>query len=191
MTIQTSDTPYLPGHLLVAMPGMPDPRFAKTVIYMCAHNAEGAMGLVINRAMEDISFSDMLEQLGIEFGAEANRISVQFGGPVEQGRGFVLHSPDYTHESTLLVEGGVSLTATVDILKVMAEGEGPDKSLLALGYAGWGPGQLDTEILQNGWLSVEADPDIVFDPDLDAKWQKALAKLGIDLSLLSEEAGHA
>lgn len=191
MTIQTSNSPYLVGHLLVAMPGMPDPRFAKAVIYVCAHNEEGAMGLVINRAMEDISLSELLEQLGIAAVPTADAISVQFGGPVEQGRGFVLHSPDYVHDSTLVVDGQVALTGTVDILQAIAEGSGPQKSILALGYAGWGPGQLDSEILENGWLSVEADPDLVFEGDLDAKWQSALTKLGIDLSLLSEDAGHA
>lgn len=191
MTIQTSNSPYLVGHLLVAMPGMPDPRFAKAVIYVCAHNEEGAMGLVINRAMEDISLSELLEQLGISTVPKGDAISVQFGGPVEQGRGFVLHSPDYVHDSTLVVDGQVALTGTVDILQAIADGSGPQKSILALGYAGWGPGQLDSEILENGWLSVEADPDLVFAGDLDAKWQSALTKLGIDLSLLSEEAGHA
>ncbi|MCR4378816.1 MAG: YqgE/AlgH family protein [Rhodospirillales bacterium] len=191
MTIQTSDTPYLAGHLLVAMPGMPDPRFAKAVIYMCAHNDEGAMGLVINRAMADFTFPDLLKQLGIAAAADTPSISVQFGGPVEQGRGFVLHSSDYVHESTLVVDADVALTATVDILKAIAHGKGPSHSLLALGYAGWGPGQLDAEILQNGWLSVKADPGIVFNANLSAKWQQALSKLGIDLSLLNENAGHA
>ena len=191
MTIQTSNSPYLAGHLLVAMPGMPDPRFAKAVIYMCAHNDEGAMGLMINQPMADFTFPDLMEQLGIAAGTDTSSITVQFGGPVEQGRGFVLHSPDYVHESTLVVDADVALTATVDILKAIAHGHGPAHRLLALGYAGWGPGQLDAEILQNGWLSVKADPNIVFNADLNGKWQQALTKLGIDLSLLSEEAGHA
>ena len=191
MTIQTSDSPYLVGHLLVAMPGMPDPRFAKAVIYMCAHNDEGAMGLLINRPMADFTFPDLLEQLNIPSCADTAQIRVQFGGPVEQGRGFVLHSPDFVHESTMVVDTDVALTATVDILKIIAKGGGPSKRLLALGYAGWGPGQLDAEILQNGWLSVKADADIVFNADLNGKWTQALNKLGIDASLLSEDAGHA
>lgn len=192
MTIQTSDSPYLAGHLLVAMPGMPDPRFAKAVIFMCAHNDEGAMGLVINQPMAEFTFPELLEQLGIEGTAkDETPIAIQAGGPVEQGRGFVLHSPDYVHESTLVVDDEVALTATVDILKAIANGNGPSQRLLALGYAGWGPGQLDEEILQNGWLSVKADQDIVFKADLGDKWQRALSKLGIDLSLLNENAGHA
>ncbi|MBF0247412.1 MAG: YqgE/AlgH family protein [Alphaproteobacteria bacterium] len=191
MTILTSDTPYLAGHLLVAMPGMTDPRFTKTVIYLCAHNEEGAMGLVINQPMEDLTFPDLLEQLGMFITDPAANIEIQTGGPVEQGRGFVLHSPDYLHDTSMVVDESVVMTGTLDILRAIAEGHGPKRRLLALGYAGWGPGQLDREILQNGWLSVPADPDIVFDDDLEHKWLRALAKLGIDLSLLSEEAGHA
>lgn len=192
MTIQTSDSPYLAGHLLVAMPGMPDPRFAKAVIFMCAHNDEGAMGLVINQPMVEFTFPELLDQLGIQSEApETEPIAIQFGGPVEQGRGFVLHSPDYVHESTMVVDDEVALTATVDILKAIATGHGPSQRLLALGYAGWGPGQLDAEILQNGWLSVKADPDLVFNADLGDKWSRALAKLGVDLSLLNENVGHA
>lgn len=191
MAIKTSDTPYMVGHLLVAMPTMPDPRFAKSVIYMCAHNDDGAMGLVINRPMADFTFPDLLEQLNISARADTSSINIQFGGPVEQGRGFVLHSPDYRHETTMVVDDGVALTATTDILKAIADGHGPARKLLALGYAGWGPGQLDQEILQNGWLSVEADPDLVFEGDLSTKWQGALDKLGIDLSVLSDAAGHA
>lgn len=191
MPIETSDTPYLAGHLLVAMPGMPDPRFAKSVIFVCAHNADGAMGLVINQSIEDITFPDLLEQLNIPTGEDTPPITIQFGGPVEQGRGFVLHSADYINETTMVVDDGVALTATLDILKDIARGAGPRQTLLALGYAGWGPGQLDEEILQNGWLSVKADTDIVFDTTIAKKWNRALDKLGIDLSLLSEEAGHA
>lgn len=182
---------YLAGQLLVAMPGMQDPRFEKTVIYMCAHNADGAMGLVVNRAMESVSFPDMLEQLGIKTGGCDDKINIHFGGPVESGRGFVLHSRDYLKDATMVVDQDVALTATVDILKAIAGGEGPRQSLLALGYAGWGPGQLDTEIKSNGWLHVAADSDLVFGPDQDAKWQRAMDKIGIDPLMLSEDAGHA
>ncbi|MBX3516100.1 MAG: YqgE/AlgH family protein [Rhodospirillales bacterium] len=181
----------LVGQLLVAMPGMSDPRFARTVIYMCAHSAEGAMGLVVNRAFEQISLAELLQQLEIDATAVDDKVPVNFGGPVETGRGFVLHSPDYMREGTLVVTEGVSLTATVDILKAIASGSGPRRHLLALGYAGWGPGQLDSEILANGWLHVDADEELVFGPALDQKWDRAMAKLGINPMLLSDAAGHA
>ena len=142
--------PYLEGQLLVAMPTMADPRFAHTVIYMCAHSEDGAMGLVVNKLLESLSFSDLLEQLEIEPAQESKPIPVHFGGPVEAARGFVLHSTDYTHEATMQVDDGFSLTATIDVLKAMAEGRGPRLSMLALGYAGWAPGQLDREIQENG-----------------------------------------
>ena len=191
MTIQTSKSSYFSGQLLVAMPTMPDPRFAQTVIYVCAHNEDGAMGLIINRAMEEVTFPDLLEQLGIELLDPRAAIRVHSGGPVEVERGFVLHSPDYVHESTLVVDGQVALTATVDIVKAIAEGRGPEKRLLTLGYAGWGPGQLDNEILENGWLSVSASPEIVFGLNPDSKWEDALHSMGIDALMLSEDAGHA
>lgn len=181
----------LVGQLLVAMPGMSDPRFARTVIYMCAHSAEGAMGLVVNRALEQISLAELLQQLEIDATAVDDKVAVNFGGPVETGRGFVLHSPDYMREGTLVVTEGVSLTATIDILKAIASGSGPRRHLLALGYAGWGPGQLDSEILANGWLHVDADEELVFGPALDQKWDRAMAKLGINPMLLSDAAGHA
>lgn len=185
------DGASLSGQLLVAMPGMTDPRFTQTVIYMCAHNADGAMGLVINRTIESLTFPDLLEQLGIENVGLGDPISIHFGGPVESGRGFVLHTADYVQEATMVVDGSVALTATVDILKVIANGGGPKRRLLALGYAGWGPGQLDAEIKANGWLNVAADEDLLFGDDLDAKWTQAMAKIGIDPRLLSDEAGHA
>ena len=181
----------LVGQLLIAMPGMSDPRFARTVIYMCAHSAEGAMGLVVNRALEQISLAELLQQLEIDATAVEDKIAVNFGGPVETGRGFVLHSPDYMREGTLVVTAGVSLTATIDILKAIASGNGPRRHLLALGYAGWGPGQLDSEILANGWLHVDADEELVFGAELDRKWDRAMAKLGINPMLLSDAAGHA
>ena len=182
---------YLDGQLLIAMPTMGDPRFQKTVIYMCAHSARGAMGLVVNKAIDQISFPDLLQQLKIDAEQPSEHIRVHFGGPVETGRGFVLHTADYRQEATLVVGEDVALTATVDILKAIAGGKGPRRSLLALGYAGWGPGQLDQEIQANGWLTADADSDLVFGTNLDVKWPRAVAKLGIDLSHLSSEAGHA
>ena len=178
------------GQLLVAMPGMQDPRFEKTVIYVCAHSTEGAMGLVVNKPCEEITFPDLLEQLGIEEYGASNRIDLHFGGPVESSRGFVLHSPDYLRDASQVVDEGVALTATIDILKAIASGVGPSRSLLAIGYAGWGPGQLDTEILNNGWLHVDADNDLVFGNDLGIKWEQAMRKIGIDHRMLSDEAGH-
>ncbi len=182
---------FLTGHLLIAMPQMEDPRFRRSVIYMCVHNADGAMGLVVNRLFEALTFPDLLEQLNIAMGPRTKQIRVHFGGPVEAGRGFVLQSDDYVREGTLVVNTGFALTATVDILKAIASGEGPEQSLLALGYAGWGPGQLEAEIGANGWLAVAADPPLVFDADLEGKWSKALAKIGIDLTTFAGDAGHA
>ncbi len=181
---------YMTGRCLIAMPGMPDERFDKTLIYMCAHSPEGAMGLVINKPMSNISFPDLLEQLEIS-PPDGEGIEVLFGGPVETGRGFVLHSPDYVHDATLIVDDEVALTATVDVLRAIAGGEGPRQSLLALGYAGWGPGQLDDEIKANGWLSVDADTHLLFDTSIEDKWHRAMAKLGIDPIMLSDTAGNA
>ena len=182
---------YLTGQLLIAMPNMRDPRFTRTVIYVCAHNADGAMGLVVNRLVGSVTFPDLLKQLGIDTDATSEEIRVHFGGPVESGRGFVLHSGEYHHDSTLQVAEQMALTATIDILQDMAKGCGPRRSLLALGYAGWGAGQLDAEIQSNGWLNVAADDRLVFDENLDSKWERAIAKLGVDPALLSSEAGHA
>lgn len=182
---------YLTGQLLVAMPGIGDERFDKTVIYLCAHSDEGAMGLVVNREIDSLTFPDLLEQLNIEPDPGAQSIQVQFGGPVESGRGFVLHSPDYVQDGTLVVDNAIALTATVDILRAIADGDGPKNTMLALGYAGWGPGQLDMEIRSNGWLHVPADEDLVFGGDLEQKWERAMTKIGIDPRMLSDVAGHA
>ena len=182
---------YLAGHLLIAMPQMEDPRFAHSVIYMCAHTSDGAMGLVVNKLVENVSFPDLLEQLSIHTGPVDREIRVHFGGPVETGRGFVLHSADYVQDATLMIDERVALTATVDILKAIAEGGGPDHSLLALGYAGWAPGQLELEIQANGWLSCTADTDLVFGSPLDNKWERAMAKIGIDLDKLGTLSGHS
>jgi putative transcriptional regulator len=191
MTTTEPSQSTLTGQLLVAMPQMADPRFARSVVYLCAHSADGAMGLVVNRLIDSLSFQGLLEQLGVEACPGAGNMPVHFGGPVESSRGFVLHTSDYVQDSTLVIDDDISLTATVDVLKAIARGDGPRHRVLALGYAGWAPGQLDAEIQANGWLLVPADLDLVFGFDNDSKWQRSIAKLGIDLSLLSSEAGHA
>ncbi len=187
----TSNSGYLEGQLLVAMPQMTDPRFAKSVIYMCAHSADGAMGLVVNKRISSITFPDLMRQLDIDAGPSTEHICVHFGGPVESERGFVLHSDDYAQESTLRIDGGVALTTTIDVLRAIANERCPRRSLLALGYAAWAPGQLDAEIQANGWLHVASDEELVFGADLDGRWDKAMAKLGIDPAALSGAAGHA
>jgi putative transcriptional regulator len=195
----SSDQGYLDGQMLVAMPGMVDERFQRAVIYLCAHSAEGAMGIVINRKAADLSFPDLLVQLGIiqegeaiRLPHQAERMSVLMGGPVETSRGFVLHTPDFfLDESTLPIDDGICLTATVDILRAIAAGKGPQSAVLALGYAGWSPGQLESEIQANGWLNCPADPGLIFGAPLDAKYDLALRSIGIDVTMLSSEAGHA
>ena len=182
---------YFTGQLLIAMPGMRDEQFYKTVIYICAHTDDGAMGLVLNQVIKGLSFPSLLEQLGIEEGANGRAVPIHFGGPVEAGRGFVLHTDDYQQDATLEVDGGVSLTATVDVLKAVARGRGPKQSLLALGYAGWGPGQLDDEIKANGWLQAPADRELIFDGDQATKWDRSIEKIGIDPRMLSDVVGHA
>jgi putative transcriptional regulator len=190
---------YLDGQLLIAMPSMGDPRFSRSVIYVCAHSSEGAMGIVINQRAPNISFAELLEQLKIVPSEERislpsalNAMDVHLGGPVETGRGFVLHSADYFKaESTLPINDSVCLTATVDILRDIAKGSGPNKALLALGYAGWAPGQLEDEIQSNGWLNCPADPELVFDPAVDRKYNRALDSLGVDPSHLVSDSGHA
>jgi putative transcriptional regulator len=182
----------LAGQLLVAMPQMLDPRFARSVVYLCAHGDDsGAMGLVINKLLDSLTMAELFAKLDIAPNRAVRSRPVHFGGPVEVGRGFVLHTSDYNEPATLLVDGNIAVTATLEILRAIGKGQGPRHSLFALGYAGWAPGQLDAEIQANGWLSVAADDDIVFDPDQDGKWRRALAKLGIDLSMLSTDAGHA
>ena len=182
---------YLAGQMLIAMPQMQDARFSRTVVYLCAHTAEGAMGLVVNRLFNALSFPDLLEQLNIDSTPLCDPILIHFGGPVEAGRGFVLHSTDYVQDTTLLVDDSVALTATVDVLKAIAEGRGPRQSMLALGYAGWGAGQLDSEIRENAWLNVPADEELLFGQEVEHKWERAIAKIGVDFSKLSGDVGHA
>lgn len=190
---------FLDGQMLIAMPSMRDERFARTLIYMCAHSSEGAMGIVVNQPAADISFPDLLVKLDvipanerIQLPRRAGTIKVLKGGPVETQRGFVLHTADFFIEnSTLPIDEGICLTATLDILKAIARDEGPANAVLALGYAGWAPGQLEKEIQHNGWLHCTADSHLVFGTDTGGKYEKAMGKLGIDLGMLSSEAGHA
>ena len=196
---KTSARGYLDGQILIAMPAMSDERFARSVIYVCAHSTEGAMGIIVNKPAANIKFPDLLVQLEvipaaerIELPVRAEDVKVLKGGPVETGRGFVLHSADFFIEnSTLPIDEGICLTATLDILKAIARGNGPASAILALGYAGWAPGQLEQEIQENGWLHCTADPELIFGADTEAKYEKALHKIGVDLGQLSSEAGHA
>ncbi len=191
MTDQATEGTNLTGMLLVAMPNMTDPRFSHSVIYVCAYSPDGAMGLVVNRLVDSITFPGLIEQLGIDTNDTPSETPIHFGGPVESSRGFVLHSADYIQDSTLVISETMALTATIDVLKAIAGGGGPRRKVLALGYAGWAPGQLDQEMQSNGWLVAPADDDIVFGPDNDNKWERALLKIGINPSSLSTQAGHA
>jgi len=190
---------FLDGQLLVAMPGMSDERFSRAVIYMCAHSADGAMGIMLNKPSGVRNFPELLEQLrvidpaeGVSLPPATQDIQVLSGGPVQTDRGFVLHSADFfLDNSTLKINDSVSLTATIDILRAIATGQGPDRALLALGYAGWDAGQLENEIQLNGWLTCPADPGILFDADLDTKYARALRSIGVELTSLSANAGHA
>lgn len=182
----------LSGKLLVAMPGMGDPRFEHAVILVCAHSPEGAMGLIINKPVPDLSFGNLLEQLNIPLGSQGRDILVHFGGPVERGRGFVLHSSDYdSNQATMPVAGGLGMTATVDVLEALARGDGPALALLALGYSGWGPGQLEAEIARNDWLTVDAAKPLIFSQANGGKWTEALRAIGVDPLSLSSKAGRA
>jgi putative transcriptional regulator len=186
------DTGFLLGKLLVALPGMPDPRFEKTVIFMCAHSDQGAMGLIVNKPFEGLSFREMLAKLDLVVTANTPDPPILFGGPVGTGQGFVLHTSEYAGgEATMPVTSEISLTATIDILRAIAEGRGPERSLFALGYAGWGPGQIEGELTSNGWITCEADQRIVFGHDCEGKWRAALASLGADITGLSSDAGRA
>ena len=188
---ETKAGTYFEGQMLLAMPAMTDPRFERAVIYMCAHNDEGAMGLVINKTLDSIDFRELLGQLDIPAADSARDVTVHFGGPVENQRGFVLHSGEYRHSETLMVTDQVGLTATLDILRALAQGESPERSILALGYAGWGAGQLDAEIHDNAWLSVPYDENLMFEVSDDDKWERAFNSIGVDLSVLSGTSGRA
>jgi putative transcriptional regulator len=194
-----TDSTYLDGQLLVAMPGMMDERFARAVIFICAHSSEGAMGIILNRPAANVTMPDLLVQLEIVPEVERIRLpqkvgnmQVLMGGPVETSRGFVLHSPDFhLAQSTLPIDDSICLTATIDILRAIAAGRGPENAVLALGYAGWGAGQLEMELQANGWLNTPADAEIVFNTAADVRYEMALRRIGIEPAMLSMEAGHA
>lgn len=190
-----SDDPaggYLSGQLLIAMPGIGDPRFERAVVLVCAHDEEHAMGLAVNRPLDGLHLGDLLEKLDIDAGAESALAEpVMIGGPVERERGFVLHTDDYQSEGSLPIARGLVLTATREVLELLAAGEGPRRCFMALGYAGWGAGQLEQEIRDNVWLTCPADEALLFGDDYDHKWSQALAKLGIDPGLLTAAAGSA
>ncbi len=191
MSSESGTDTRLTGQLLVAMPGMADPRFVRSVVYLCVHSAEGAMGLIVNKRLENVSFAEIAGQVGIEPDGIRAEVAVHYGGPVETGRGFVLHSTDCVDDTSLVIDERFALTATVEMLRTIAAGSGPGQRMLALGYAGWSAGQLDAEIQANGWLTVPADPAIVFDADDETKWERALRAIGIDPSLLSVQTGRA
>jgi putative transcriptional regulator len=188
----------LQGQFLIAMPNMGDTRFEKSVVYLCAHSADGAMGFVINRTLDTPTIPQFLHQLNIVSEEERDAMPTSLsqaplysGGPVEPGRGFVLHSPDYTSETTLAIDETVSLTATLEILRVISLGRGPERVFMALGYSGWASGQLEEEIAANGWLTCNADSGLIFDRDQDTKYTRALRSMGVNPLLLSTQAGHA
>jgi putative transcriptional regulator len=185
------DPGYLTGQVLIAMPAMSDIRFQRSLIYLCAHSAEGAMGLVVNKVLDSLTVSDLMAHLEIPTEVSLPRSKVHFGGPVETARGFVLHGCDYVEEGTLVVGHDLALTATLDVLRAIGRGSGPRQTMLALGYASWAPGQLDEEIQANAWLSGTADETLIFDTDNERKWERAIARLGIDIAMLSSQSGHA
>lgn len=182
---------YLAGRLLLAMPQMGDPRFHKAVIFMCAHDENGAMGLVINHVVPGLDMRQLLRQMNIDMAADTGISPVMSGGPVEAGRGFILHSSEFVQKDTVKICDGFSVTGTVDALRAIAAGEGPDDMLFILGYAGWGAGQLDQEIRQNAWLVADPDHELIFNPAMDEKWDRAIGKLGINPAMLSDSAGRA
>ncbi|AIL12330.1 hypothetical protein IM40_00435 [Candidatus Paracaedimonas acanthamoebae] len=190
-SIFTSSTDVLTGKLLVAMPQLMDPRFTHAVILICGHDKQGAMGLVLNRLIDSLTLQELLDQLNIKTPLIKEEMPIHFGGPVEMGRGFILHSTDYLHKASVKINEDIALTATVDILNEIASGHGPQKKILALGYTGWSAGQLETELQQNCWLMVEADLDLIFTKELDLLWKQVLNKIGVDPELLSLESGHA
>ncbi len=192
-----SPSASLVGRFLVAAPSMPDERFQKSVVFICKHDTDGALGIIVNNKVEDLPLGQVFKQLGIDVPETATERPVLFGGPMEPTRGLVLHSADYKREETLLIEGGMALTASLEVLKDMAGGHGPKEAWLALGHSSWEPGQLDLEMQDNAWLVVDGDPALVFDPDFPGKWNRALDRLGgglkgrFDPASFSHQTGRA
>ncbi len=191
-TPESTEAEFLDGQILIAMPGMQDPRFHRSLVYLCAHSADGAMGLIVNKRADELELKDLFGKLGIPIGGGIAREPVHYGGPVEMRRGFVLHSSDYhSDDATMQVDDATSMTATLDILHAMATDCGPDRAIIALGYAGWAPGQLEAELQANGWLACPADETLLFGADEDSKWDQALAKIGVHPAMLSSTGGRA
>jgi putative transcriptional regulator len=183
---------YLKGQLLIATPLVGSPGFARSVIFMCAHDAQGAMGIIINHIIENISYKELFEQLSIERKGTLDRLPVHYGGPVEINRGFVIyHFDDVPHPDTMLTVNDIAISSSLHVLREIAAGRGPKERILALGYAGWGAGQLEQEMEANSWISVPADRDLIFDADNETKWRRAAQSQGIDISKLTSDAGHA
>ncbi len=187
-----SQSGYLEGQLLVATPVIEGPSFSHSVIFLCAHNENGAMGLIINHEIENISYLDLFDQLNIKVGKQARELPVHYGGPVEINRGFVIYAHDgMPQPEAMLVMGDVAISSSVSMLRAIADGGGPNECLLTLGYAGWAPGQLEAEIQANSWISAPATRELIFGADNDVKWQRAAGQLGVDMQKFSSVAGHA
>jgi putative transcriptional regulator len=182
---------YLDGQLLIATPSMTDPRFEKAVILVCVHNAEGAMGIIINKLFADIDFKKLISELNITSTEHTGKLDIHFGGPVEIGYGFVLHSKETIFEGSLPINDQISLNTSIDMIRMLATGNGPENALLALGYTGWGAGQLEEELIQNSWLHAPYDKTLVFCADIKDKWHAALSSIGVELSTLSDSIGRA
>ena len=181
----------LTGQIIVSMPSLEDERFYKTVIYICAHSSEGSMGIIINKKIDYDLYPDLLQQLGIDKPLNNKKLFIRYGGPVESGRGFVLHSDDMVRKETLNIDKGVALTSTAEFFDDLSKGKGPKNCILALGYAGWQPGQLESEIMRNSWMSLSVDNSFLFDDEVSRKWSQAYKLMGIDPNSLSFESGHA
>lgn len=181
----------LEGHLLIATPVVQDTCFARSVIYMCAHNESGAMGIIINYPVENLDIKEIFDQLDIHSQKHANTLPVHFGGPVEANRGFVVHSAEFASSESLIQRNGIAVTASINVLEEIARGNGPSQGMLVLGYAGWSPGQLEQEIEGGSWMIVPASKQLVFDTDNETKWNVAISTLGIDMGHYSSDVGHA